>query len=576
MNKNIKLSIRTGVVAMAGLLACYSCSDDWDDHYDTGISGNRVNATIYEQMKANSALSNFVEVIDSAGYKPLLDESQIVTVFAPVSGSFNKDSLLSEIANGNKEQVLTRFVKNHIARFNYSANSHEQTVPLLNKKNVTLIEGSVSADSVRVVSDTLCNNGILYVTQTPLPFHPNIYEAMEATAGMDSIYKQFSVYDEDSLDIGRSVYRGVDEDGNRIYVDSVIINTNKLMSRLDAYIQREDSNYMAIIPSNEAYANRINQAKQYFNYNVHEDGRDSLQNYYANYYTLNTLFYNMNTNLHDEDSLVSTVYSKYNPDYYVFYDPYKADGILAPGKYNDKIECSNGIIYTVDSIPTTIYDAFFHDIKLEGEHLGNINTDVNSSGSGIYTRNCTYDARTLTDSTKYSLISNRSYLDVQPSSSSAQPYVAFNVPGNLSGAYDMYVVTVPLKMGTSVGAADSTKAYKFRVNMFYRTNRATDSSSSWPTSRNETLRNPENNSQDFISDTENVDTIFLGTKTFTECYLGASNVGVMMQIQAYVRTSELATYSRRMLIDRILLRPHGMPNDIYQKADDEETVDDGE
>lgn len=562
MKKNIKRSIRTGVVAMAGILACYSCSDTWDDHYDSNIDGNRVNSTIYQLLKADADYSDFVRIIDTTGYKPLLDETQIITVFAPKNG-FNVDSLMDEINAGNKDLVITRFVKNHIARYNYSSNAHEQVFALLNKKNTVLNNGVVSADSVKESSaEILCNNGILHKMEGVLPFHPNIYEEMEVAEGMDSIYKKLSFYDNDSLDVGRSVYRGTDDEGNRIYVDSVIINSNKMMSRLAAYVQREDSNYMAIIPGNDAFMDRYNLVKGYFNYNIHENDRDSLQEFYANYYTMNTLLYNRNINLHDNDSLVTSTYSKYNPKHYVFYNPYEEGGILAPGSYNQKIECSNGIVYTTDAFPTSIYDAFFHDIEVEAEFTGNINTDENASGNALYTKTCTYSVVSAQDSVVK--VSERAYLDVQPSSSSAQPYIAYNIPNTLAGTYDMYLVTVPLKYGVDVAEADSLKPYKFRVNMFYRTNRATETGSSWPTSKNETLKNPILGGQDFISDPEKVDTIYLGTKTFTECYKNASNVGVMLQIQAYVSSSQVKNYSRRMLLDRIIFRPSGMPDDEYQ------------
>lgn len=562
MKKNIKISVRTGVVAMASILACYSCSDTWDDHYDSNIDGMKVNATIYELLKADPDYSDFVRVIDTTGYDALLDESQIITVFAPKNG-FKVDSLMDEIKAGNRDQVITRFVKNHIARYNYSSNVHEQSISLLNKKNTFLKNGVVSADLVKEAApEIFCNNGILHKMEDMLPFHPNIYEEMEVGQGMDSIYKKLSYYDNDSLDVERSVYRGTDEDGNRIYVDSVIINSNKMMSHLSAYVQREDSNYMAIIPTNDAYMERYNQVKGYFNYNLHEAGRDSLQDFYANYYTMNTLLYNMNTNLHDEDSLVTTTYNKYKPEYYVFYHPYQEGGILAPGSYNGKIECSNGVVYTTDAFPTSIYDAFFHDIEIEAEATGSINTDENASGNAIYTKTCTYNVVPAQDSVVK--VSERAYLDVQPSTSSAQPYIAYNIPNTLSGTYDMYLVTVPLKYGVDVAETDSMKPYQFRVNMFYRTNKATDTSSSWPTSKNETLKNPIDGGQNFVSDPEKVDTIYLGTKTFTECYRNASNVGVMLQIQSYVTSSQTKTYSRRMLLDRIIFRPSGMPDDEYQ------------
>ena len=84
MNKNINKSIRTGVLVFAGLLVSYACSDTWDEHYDANLAnGNVVDATIYQQLKTEG-LTDFVEILDATGYNALLDESQLVTVFAPM------------------------------------------------------------------------------------------------------------------------------------------------------------------------------------------------------------------------------------------------------------------------------------------------------------------------------------------------------------------------------------------------------------------------------------------------------------------------------------------------------------
>jgi len=566
MKKNINKSIRTGILVFTGLLVSYACSDTWDDHYDPNLStGNVVDATIYQQIKSTNELSDFLEILDKTGYSALLDESQIVTVFAPVNGSFNKDSLLTEIANGHKDQVITRFVKNHIARYNYSSNTNKQEIMLLNQKKTTLTNGVVGVDSVHAKSvNTVCNNGILHVMNSELTFHPNIYELLELDPDVDSMYTIIKYYDDDSLDVNRSVYRGVDEDGNRIYVDSVMIKANRLMQRLDSYIYREDSNYLVIAPRKSAYNERYQLVKSYFNFNVHEDDRDSLQQYYANYFTLNTLFYNRNANIYDKDSLVTTTYSRWDPEHNVFYKPYEEEGLLAPGSYYDKITCSNGIVYKTDSFPTSIYDAFFHEIKVEAE--GNINIEEDEKGNQSYTKNCNYTYR----SDNVHPVSERGYLDVMPATAAAQPYIAYNIPNTLSGKYDIYLVTVPLKYGRSVEDADTLKGYQFRVNMFYRTNKATDTGSQWPKTRNEVLKNPADpagKEQNFRSDPEKIDTIFLGTVELTECYYRTSKAGVMIQIQSYVSSSEAKTYSRRMLLDRLVLRPHGMP--IKQDEDDD-------
>ena len=565
MKKNINRTIRTGIFVAAGLVVSYACSDTWDEHYDANLAtGNVVDATIYQQLTGE--LSDFREIIDKTGYASLLDESQLVTVFAPVNGSFNKDSLLQEIEKGHKDQVITRFVKNHIARYNYSSTAEKQDIMLLNKKKTSLTNGVVGVDSVHAKTvNTVCTNGILHVLNSELAFHPNIYELFELDPDIDSMYTIIKYYDDDSLDVNRSVYRGVDDDGNRIYVDSVMIKNNRLMQRLDSYIYREDSNYLVIAPRKSAYNERYQLVNSYFNFNVHEDDRDSLQAYYANYFTLNTLFYNRNANIYDKDSLVTTTYSKWDPEHNVFYKPYSDEGILAPDNYYQKVTCSNGIVYKTNEFPTSIYDAFFHEIKLEAESTGNINIEEDDKGNQSFTKNCNYQYR----SDNIHPVSERGYLDVMPATAAAQPYIAYNIPNTLSGEYDIYLVTVPLKWGRSVEDADTLKGYQFRVNMFYRTNKATDTGSQWPKTRNEVLKNPTDptgKQQNFQSKPEEMDTIFLGTVNLTECYYKTNKAGVMIQIQSYVSSSETKTYSRRMLLDRLVLRPHGMP--VKEDEDD--------
>ena len=424
-----------------------------------------------------------------------------------------------------------------------------------------MLNGVVGVDSVHMKKDnTVCNNGILHIMNSELPFHPNIYELLETDPDIDSMYTIIRYYDDDSLDVNRSVYRGVDGDGNRIYVDSVMIKANRLLQRLDSYIYREDSNYLVIAPRKEAYNERYNLVKDYFNFNIHEDDRDSLQQYYSNYFTLNSLFYNRNANIYSDDSLVTTTYSRWDPEHNVFYKPFEEGGLLAPDKYYEKVTCSNGIVYKTDSFPTSIYDAFFHEIKLEAENTGNVNVEEDEKGAQLFTKNCDYTVRT--DSI-HPGIAERAYLDVMPKTASAQPYIAFNVPGTLSGEYDLYLVTIPLKWGRNLASeADSTKAYQFRVNMFYRTNKETDTGSQWPKTRNEVLKNPADPSgkeTNFQSNPEKIDSIFLGTLKFTECYYRTSRAGVMIQIQSYVSTAQTKDFSRRMLFDRLILRPHGMP-----------------
>ena len=86
------------------LIACTSCSDSWDDHYDTATSGSE--QTLWHEISANSNLSDFSSVLSNTyiyrhhkkstvSYADLLNSGQAFTVWAPQNGTFNKDSLIS-------------------------------------------------------------------------------------------------------------------------------------------------------------------------------------------------------------------------------------------------------------------------------------------------------------------------------------------------------------------------------------------------------------------------------------------------------------------------------------------------
>ena len=46
-------------------LGLTSCTDTWDEHYQTGVMGE---GTLWESIKNNQQLSNFARVIEATGY----------------------------------------------------------------------------------------------------------------------------------------------------------------------------------------------------------------------------------------------------------------------------------------------------------------------------------------------------------------------------------------------------------------------------------------------------------------------------------------------------------------------------
>ena len=338
MNKKIVNKIQAGIIAFAAIGLTYSCSDTWNEHYEDNALASG-DTYLFQKMSEDSNLSDFCEVLKATGYDKILGENQIYTVFAPVNGSFDKASLISDINAGKKSSVIKRFVNNHISRYNYSATDTEKKLTLLNTKNVVMTKSDVDGVEINDIN-ILCKNGVLHVVNSQLPFRSNIFEVMEVDSTLSAAFKFLDSYQEDSLDEARSVYRGVDEDGNRIYVDSVIISTNKVMTSTDALIDREDSNYLVIVPTNEAYQKRYEQAKELLNLHAIVNDRDSLMELYANKYAMNNMYFNMNRNTFPNDSLVSTIYSKSDWEENLFYNPYGEGGILT--NYVERIDCSNG------------------------------------------------------------------------------------------------------------------------------------------------------------------------------------------------------------------------------------------
>ena len=307
---------------------CYSCSDTWDDHYDANAGGVS-DVSLYQQLSTTDSLSDFCEVVKATGYDEVLNKEQIYTVFAPVNGSFDKAALMAQIEVGGKETVIRQFIKNHITRYNYSiSEGNNKDLMMLNDKKLA-IKGAFVDGKLVSSRNNLCKNGILHVVHAELPFRPNIYEQLESDTDLSDMYQFLLSYEEDSLDEARSVYRGVDENGNRIYVDSVMIANNKVMNMLDAIINNEDSSYWAIGITNEAYRKRYEQTKSLFNLHSSIVGRDSLQELYANIYTMRDCYFNMNANIHYTDSLMSSTYSKFTPEQNVYYNPFAENGVLA-------------------------------------------------------------------------------------------------------------------------------------------------------------------------------------------------------------------------------------------------------
>ena len=602
MNNNIKNTFRAGIILSASLLALYSCSDTWDEHYNSSATmASEFAGTTMQAIEQQAP--DFAEVIKATGFDRELSSSSTYTVWCPADGTFNKDSLLG-IARTDSAAIVKRFIQNHVARYNVSLGLEPQEVMLLNTKLLTMTDKSehkigginISANNIK------CANGLIHFIDGQIPFQNNIFELIEqeyaksnnASKADSSLYAFLKIFNQDSLLENRSVSRGVDENGDKIWVDSVTLRNNTVLKNVDALLYDEDSSYIALIPTVEAYQQRYAQAKSLLKFNPYIDKGleyskvDSLQNYYANMFSLNDLFFNRNANEHWGDSLKSTTYKSFNWPNSIYYrkaprnmPPDKSvNDILATVGVADSIVCSNGIAYLIDDYPMSIYEQYFHKLRIPASRLTLDETSQagNKAGGALLTQKVGSISQSngswtlvryklepiigeLGDTIAYdtiysgnSEVQSYSYLDVPPSSTTANPSVAFKISNNLSGKYDIYVVTMPIWFKTNNFRSEQ-RAYRFNVSMF-----ELDANGYYPT-KGTTLNNPLDGTKNFETPapqdiTAITDTTYLGTYEFANAYYAQDEPGVIIQLTTFISSSQTKSYSREMLITGFILKPH--------------------
>lgn len=505
MNNNIKNMFRTGVMIAAGALALASCSDTWNEHYDDslGASGIKYQGSTLAYIQSNPQLSDFAEVLKATGVDARLSADQKLTVWAPVNGSFNKAEILRQAAE-NKDKVIKNFVQNHISLYALPIADKYQKARMLNEKayDVPVYADSVNGSKV-IEKNVSCTNGITHVVESPLVYRNNIYEQIveeyEAwvNAGHapescpNNLYSFLQSKDSFILDESRSIANGVDEYGNRIYIDAQYDRYNEALDasksagliNADALVYEEDSSFIAIIPSPEAYQARFDYAKSLLKFNpkdTRSNNVDSLANEYANRFASYDLFFNNTNNAFSADSLKSTIYGRSNDAWYnhVYYrvqprthalpEGKQINDIIGEGKYTKRIECSNGVAYVVDNYPMSIQEQFCYPLRNLYATYRNTDFETGAPSVTAPSRNVPVDPNLkviLADSLQQQIseTGDTTYVKVQylktvsgdagvtnptiltyVESGVVNPTCAFYLNETMSGKYTIKVVTAPI------------------------------------------------------------------------------------------------------------------------------------
>lgn len=563
----------SALVAAATLTAC----SDWDDHFDANSSVlDSQHSTLWQQIEKAENLKEFASLLKKTGYDEKLSASQTYTVWAPVDGSFDFDVL----SNYSDARVLREFVENHIARNNYPVSGQiDQRIYMLNEKKMQFNGASdYTIQGVKLINPNMssCSNGTLHAIDGKVPFLSSIYESLSTLDyPIDSLSAYILSYDEKKIDESKSK-KGPVINGEQTYLDTVYYEHNELFSYYDAFINREDSSYTMVAPTNTAWNKAMTTINSYFNYlpqfEFYEKPAEkvvqkvTLQNAAAMRDSISkiALFTGLvyNNNVYDNkklkdlqtgetlhaDSLMTTISTKtYSED---------AANMFAHATRVDK---SNGAIWvTGDSLYDRTWTLWNPEIRIEAEYS-------NYWAGTTQVSNDQPEAKAVNKPNDEVLgkLSNDYYLEITPKSMAVNPEMYFYLPNVRSTEYSVYVVFVPANIN-SKNYSGTLKKNHMDVVIGFADEKGKNTEVTFKDIEPEvdSLQNVEGK-------TAKIDTTYIGDITFPTSYVGLFNSSSLkcapyMRLRSRVSSKQSSIYDRTMRVDCIILRPKDL--DDYIKA----------
>ncbi len=603
---------KIGMMVVAGVaLATTSCSDFSD--YNTAVSDAQPAAdnTLWENIKANPELSQFAAVLQRVGYDKILDAPTTYTVWAPVNGTFNADSIN---AIQKDSAVINGFVKNHISFYSHQETNAEDTVVYLLDKKLQSFNGkgtgALSFGGIELKSHQAANgvtvfgypstNGTLYTINGSSPFLYNAYEYIQEMEGgvADQLKEMVMKYHKAVLNEKKSV-KGQIINGIQTYDSEVYDIENQLTQRImRAELSSEDSAYTMIIPNNEAWTLAYDSISKYYNYidmiswqNLEDNAvgatkggsitsttatimkADLGKKDYSltaapagSEFETNAAY--MNDSITKRYIVWDLVFSKNSrqANQKFFRDEALAEkdsilstsnGLMANAskiaEYTvAKQELSNGRAVVVNRLPWKASDVFLPEIKTRS--VARVVTAPNSSYKSYYIKKEELDPNIcVLDEDVERLTYVRTDL---PVGSTAAPELDFYLPGVRSAAYDCYLVMVP---ACAEDADAEKKPYSLRVDINY-TDAANKQVAATFTGEGITttiVKSKKFQGKVFECASEKVDTVYLGRVTFPVCYYGTDakpNIKVMHSNAAF-GSSILKKYEQILRVANVILKP---------------------
>lgn len=570
------------VIGLAlAVLTFAACSDTWNDHFEDKGKDMK-DYTLWEGITQNSNLSNFAKVILGCGFDKSLSSSQVFTVFAPTNEHFSAqeaDDLIAAFnaekgkVNINDNTVVKEFIHNHIAMYNHSIyETTNDSLLMMNGKKIKLTT-STFGNSTILTKNELYSNGVLFTIDGKADFAPNIFEYLRKDADLDSVTNFFysdHFYRHEFIP-GRSIPGGI-VDGKTVYLDSVFVQRNDLFDFLNAELNEEDSTYWMVAPTNAAWKELLDEYQPYFNYDDQVKFRDSMV------YTLprlaimeGTIFSRtLNTDTHLTDSALSTnaartyVSRRYswgnNNLHYYQYGGISATNTQKPfgpnGVFNgtENVQCTNGQVMKTDNWRINKLNTFYQWIIIEAEDRGSIKEVSKTEDSKTKEEVGTIipvTRRVMNNNSFYGKVWGDGYVEFVEATNNSrlQHSVTFNIENVLSNiGYDIYLVTAPALANDSNATEAQRLPTRLHCEMTYHNQKGT-------------IEEPVVFGDSITTTCDEVNYLLLAEDfKFPCCTYGLieAEPQVTLTITTNVGRKETDTFTKTMMIDCIMLVPHGI------------------
>lgn len=587
------------------MLAATSCSDFSDYNAIDASAEPSADKTLWENIKANANLSDFAQVLEKVGYDKVLDESHTYTVWAPVNGSFDKDSLfrLSE------SKIIKEFVKNMVANYAHQETDvNDTTVFMLNEKlmkfhgkntsSMTFDGQSLVANANLSAYNYPSTNGILYTVSSPSTFRSNGYEVItDVKDQAGKFYDMIMKYHTETLDEKNSV-KGEIVNGLQVYDDSVLIVSNTYTENaLRSKLTSEDSLYTILIPNDEAWTEAYDRILKYYNYLPEMNYQDltdtDLSGIKGGANSPGTCFMKRNLGqksvkltskpagsefsdnaaywtdsiskrLLTNNLIYSETNTKYNSKFSNGQKFAEGDSIYSTTRNRltnlpelDKATVetkllSNGHARILDKFPFKSWETYAPEIRTR--NVGRYVTTKGSHYTRVTVTNVPKDFCTFDQPDEENLYYVR--VDV-PEGSAYAPEMDFVLSNVLSTTYDIYAVVVPGWIEHQGDETYERKPYTLRFDINY-----TDADNKEVlgrfngekliTTAAQVVKVPA-----IVCGAEKVDTIKLGRVTFPVCYAGTGaypNIKVYCPLTSFNSTNR-QKYDQQIRIANIIMKP---------------------